>query len=99
MTERLSIVVLVGLLSTAPAISGAWAQVPNPCPPTRATTGSASANESAEKQGIEHSAIVPDAGETDRSAAPTVKKDGKPVEAQTECPKPPNQLNRGKSPS
>jgi hypothetical protein len=98
MTKLLSAAVLATLVSTAAVSTGAWAQVPNPCPPNAATTGSASANERAEKQAIEHSAILPDAGGSG-SAAPTVKKDGKSVEAQTECPKPPNQLNPGKNPS
>jgi hypothetical protein len=99
MTRLFPAAILATLMSTAALSHGAWAQVPNPCPPNAAATGTASANESAEKQGIEHSAILPDAPGGDRSAAPTVKKDGKSVEAQTECPKPPNQLNRGKGPS
>jgi hypothetical protein len=99
MTRLFTVVTLATLISTAALLHGAWAQVPNPCPPNAATTGTASANEPAKKQGVEHSAILPDAPGTDPSAAPTVKKDGKSVEAQTECPKPPNQLNRGKGPS
>jgi hypothetical protein len=43
----------------------------------------------ASQQGVEHSAILPTAGGTDESAAPTVKKDGQEVNA-TECSKPPN---------
>jgi hypothetical protein len=52
-----------------------------------------SAGNPASEQGVEHSAILPDAGGED-SAAPTVKKDGQEVDA-TECPKPPNQLKDG----
>jgi hypothetical protein len=99
MTRLFSVAIFATLISTAALSHGAWAQVPNPCPPNGATTGSASADEPAAKQAIEHSAILPDAPGGDKSAAPTVKKDGKAVEAQTECPKPPNQLNSGKGPS
>ena len=99
MTKLFSVAVIVSFVSTAAVSASAWAQVPNPCPPAASTSGSASANERPEKQGVEHSAILPDAPGTDRSAAPTVKKDGKSVEAQTECPKPPNQLKSGKGPS
>jgi hypothetical protein len=38
---------------------------------------------------VEHSAILPDAGGAEESAAPTVKKDGEEVDG---CPKPPNSL-------
>jgi hypothetical protein len=62
------------------------------CPPTSATVGAGKGNPASE-QGVEHSAILPDAGGED-SAAPTVKKDGQEVDA-TECPKPPNQLKDG----
>ena len=99
MTRLFSVAIFATLISTAALPQGAWAQVPNPCPPNAATTGTASADEPAKKQGVEHSAILPDAPGTDPSAAPTVKKDGKAVEAQTECPKPPNQINHGKNPS
>jgi hypothetical protein len=66
------------------------------CPPTSATVGAGKGNSAgnpASEQGVEHSAILPDAGGED-SAAPTVKKDGQEVDA-TECPKPPNQLKDG----
>ena len=99
MTRLLSVATFATLISVATLSHGAWAQVPNPCPPNAATSGSTSADETAKRQAIEHSAILPDAPGTDASAAPTVKKDGKAVEAQTECPKPPNQLNSGKGPS
>jgi hypothetical protein len=66
---------------------------PLPCPKSSQSgpTGNAASNP-ASHQGVEHSAILPEAGGTDESAAPTIKKDGQEVDA-TECPKPPNQLN------
>ena len=97
MTKLLPIAALITLIS-----SPAWSQVPNPCPPAAApstgTSGSVT-NQPPERQAIEHSAVLPDAGGEGKSAAPTVQKDGKSVEAQTECPKPPNQLNAPKPPS
>jgi hypothetical protein len=96
MTKLLSVVLV--MLATTPA----WSQVPNPCPPgtsTTASAGGAPGRVPPEKQAVEHSAIVPDAGGEKSSAAPTVQQDGKSVEAQTECPKPPNQLGPAKSPS
>jgi hypothetical protein len=63
------------------------------CP--AATTGTAAGNSAdnpASVQGIEHSAILPDAGGHGDSAAPTVKKDGAEVAANTDCPKEPNRL-------
>jgi hypothetical protein len=63
------------------------------CP--AATTGKAAGNSAenpASVQGIEHSAILPDAEGHGDSAAPTVKKDGAEVAANTDCPKEPNRL-------
>src|SRR5262249_40589544 len=99
MTKLLLLAALITCLSTA-----SWAQVPNPCPPNaasssseRTTTGSNKGEEPPERQPMERSAILPDAGGEGQSAAPTVQQNGKSVEAQTECPKPPNRLN-SKSP-
>ena len=98
MAKLLSVAILMLAVSTP-----AWSQVPNPCPPGASTSGSASGGAPdrvpANQQAIEYSAILPDAGGEKDSAAPTVQKDGKSVEAQTECPKPPNQLNQAKPPS
>jgi hypothetical protein len=85
----------------------AGSQVPNPCPPTAApstsTTGTGAPGsdgiEPPERQPIERSAILPDAGGENQSAAPTVQQDGKSVEAQTDCPKLPNQPDVPKPPS
>ena len=98
MTKLTPIAIVVAALA-----SPAWSQVPNACPPTAApstgTTGTTGATaprsgtEAPENQAIERSAILPDAGGEGQSAAPTVQQDGKSVEAQTDCPKPPNQLN------
>jgi len=54
------------------------------CPPASAgqTTGAASDNAKA----VEQSAILPSAGGHEQSAAPTVQRDGKAVEARTDCP-------------
>jgi hypothetical protein len=54
------------------------------CPPASATgtTGAASDNATA----VEKSAILPSAGGHEQSAAPTVQRDGKAVEARTDCP-------------
>jgi hypothetical protein len=46
------------------------------------TTGAATGN----AQAVEKSAILPDAGGEGSSAAPTVQRDGKSVEARTDCP-------------
>jgi hypothetical protein len=85
------------IFSTAPALSQDANQNGPPCPENSATVGSGkhagnSAGNPASQQGVEHSAILPSAGGTDESAAPTVKKDGQEVDA-TECSKSPNQLN------
>ena len=93
------------VLSTSPAWSQSSDLKANPCPPL-ATTGSAeqagragnSAENPAGEQGIEHSAILPDAGGAEDSAAPTVKKDGQEVTANTECPKLPNRLEDSRRP-
>jgi hypothetical protein len=53
------------------------------CPPASAgTTGAASDDAKA----VEKSAILPSAGGHTESAAPTVQRDGKAVEARTDCP-------------
>jgi hypothetical protein len=54
------------------------------CPPASAgrTTGAASED----AQAVEKSAILPSAENHERSAAPTVQRDGKAVEARTDCP-------------
>ena len=93
--KRFSIVLAaVTILSAAPALSQTPNQSGQPCPGT-ATVGvgehvSNSADNPANRQGVEHSAILPDAGGED-SAAPTIKKDGQEV-TDTGCLKPPNQL-------
>jgi hypothetical protein len=53
------------------------------CPPASAgqTTGAAADD----AQAVEKSAILPSAGGHEQSAAPTVQRDGKAVEARTDC--------------
>lgn len=53
------------------------------CPPASAgqTTGAASDD----AQAVEKSAILPSAGGHEQSAAPTVQRDGKAVEARADC--------------
>jgi hypothetical protein len=46
------------------------------------TTGAATGN----TQAVEKSAILPESGGEQSSAAPTVQRDGKSVEARTDCP-------------
>ena len=93
--KRVSIVLAaVTILSAGPALSQAANQAGQPCPGT-ATVGageqvSNSADNPASEQGVENSAILPEAGGED-SAAPTIKKDGQEV-TDTGCLKPPNQL-------
>jgi len=93
--KRVSIVLAaVTILSAGPALSQAANQAGQPCPGT-ATVGageqvSNSADNPASEQGVENSAILPEAGGED-SAAPTIKKDGQEV-ADTGCLKRPNQL-------
>jgi hypothetical protein len=94
----------VAILMTLIA-SPAWSQVPNPCPPAASpsTTGTSApgsdGTEAPERQPVERSAILPEAGGENQSAAPTVQQNSKSVEAQTDCPKPPNQLDAPKAPS
>jgi hypothetical protein len=93
--KRVSIVLAaVTILTAAPALSQAPNQAGQPCPGT-ATVGageqvSNSADNPASEQGVENSAILPEAGGED-SAAPTIKKDGQEV-TDTGCLKPANQL-------
>jgi hypothetical protein len=99
MAKLLPVAVLMTLFTPA------WSQVPNPCLPAAApstsTTGTSApgsnGTEAPERQPIERSAIL--AGGENQSAAPTVQQNGKSVEAQTDCPKPPNQPDAPKPPS
>jgi hypothetical protein len=96
MAKALPVAILMTLIAYP-----AWSQVPNPCPPagtpststTGARTAGSDGTEPPERQPVERSAILPDAGGENQSAAPTVQQNSKSVEAQTDCPKPPNQLN------
>jgi hypothetical protein len=95
MEKLLSAALLLALITTP-----AWSQVPNPCPPASASSTATGAKaegtdgtEAPDQQRIERSAILPDAGGENESAAPTVQQGGKSVEAQTDCPKPLNQIN------
>jgi hypothetical protein len=53
------------------------------CPP--ASTGQTTGAASDDAQAVEKSAILPSAGGHEQSAAPTVQRDGKAVEARTDC--------------
>ena len=53
------------------------------CPP--ASAGQATGAASDDAQAVEKSAILPSAGGHEQSAAPTVQRDGKAVEARTDC--------------
>jgi hypothetical protein len=83
--------------------SAAWAQVPSatncPAPTAGETTGAKGSGglEKPESQPVERSAILPNAGGHQESAAPSVKQDGEDVVAQTECPKPPNRIDAPKT--
>lgn len=57
------------------------------CPPPGQTTGAAPDS----AQAVEKSAILPSAGGHEQSAAPTVQRDGKAVEARTDCAQDPGQ--------
>jgi hypothetical protein len=54
------------------------------CPPASAAGTTGTAPDSA--NAVEKSAILPSAGGHEQSAAPTVQRDGKAVEARTDCP-------------
>jgi hypothetical protein len=54
------------------------------CP--SASTGQTTGAASDSAQAVEKSAILPSAGGHEQSAAPTVQRDGKAVEARTDCP-------------
>ena len=85
-----------------------WAQAPSSQPfrpRTRGNKGSGrrAGNRSGPQsyaqtrnQPVEHSAILPNIGGHGESAAPTVQQGGNPVVAQTECPKPANQMDAPK---
>lgn len=53
------------------------------CPP--ASIGQTTGAASDDAQAVEKSAILPSAGGHEQSAAPTVQRDGKAVEARTDC--------------
>lgn len=61
------------------------------CPPSSATTGAASEN----AQAVEKSAILPSAESHDKSAAPTVQRNGESVEARKDCPQDADQPKAG----
>ena len=97
MTKGLLALACLFAVSSSPV----WAQAPSAtnCPaPTSETTGAKGSGglEKAEVQPVERSAILPNAGGHQDSAAPSVKQDGKDVVAQTECPKPPNRADAPK---
>ena len=58
------------------------------CPPAAAGTSGTAA---ADAQAVEKSAILPSAEQHEKSAAPTVQRDGKSVEARADCPQDPKQ--------
>jgi hypothetical protein len=85
------------IISSALCSAQAWGQstAQQPCPPS---SGGVQAGEppnaqKPENQPMEKSAVLPDAEQHEQSAASTVQQNNTPVEAQTDCPKPPNQLN------
>jgi hypothetical protein len=81
------------VLAATPAASQLPPQKPQPCAQSsQSVPPGNSADNPPDEQGVEHSAIVPSAGGTDQSAAPTVKKNGQDVIADTGCPKEPNRL-------
>lgn len=100
---RATLLMVTVSLAACLSLGTASAQAPPPgCPPgAPATTGAAAktgtdGNERPEVQPVERSAILPDAGGEEKSAAPTVQQEGKSVVAQTDCPKPPNRLDAPK---
>ena len=54
------------------------------CPPASAGQTTGASPDAADA--VEKSAILPSAGGHEQSAAPTVQRDGKAVEARTDCP-------------
>jgi hypothetical protein len=84
------------------ALAQAPTQTPGPgqsrdCEPNSAQQSTGTSTEAPAQQPAEKSAILPAADQHGQSAAPTVQQDGKSVTAQTDCPKPPNQVNAPKS--
>lgn len=94
---------LVCACVVATSSGAASAQVPSsahcPAPAASESVGAKGSGglEKAEVQPVERSAILPNAGGHQESAAPSVKQDGKDVMAQTECPKPPNRVDAPKT--
>lgn len=54
------------------------------CPP--ANTGSTTGTAASDAQAVEKSAILPSAENHEKSAAPTVERNGQTVEARSDCP-------------
>jgi hypothetical protein len=89
----------------ASVTSGAWAQSSGrspDCGPPAQNIGEASktgpgGNERPAHQPVERSAILPDASGQEGSAAPTTQQHGQSVNAQTDCPKPPNRVDAPKT--
>jgi hypothetical protein len=97
------IIGITGLILAA-VTTGAWAQssgLAHDCGPAHnlgeaAKTGPGG-NERPAQQPVERSAILPDASGQEASAAPTAQQHGQSVNAQTDCPKPPNRIDAPKT--
>lgn len=100
------------ILATALILGGglgpAWAQSTvngKNCPPTSgsdmtgeaAKRGGSGGLERPEAQPVERSAILPNVGGHDQSAAPSVQQNGQDVVADANCPKAPNQPDAPKT--
>ena len=86
-------------LGASPALSQSTDQQGKPCPP-RSTVGSGGgagnpASRPAEHKGVEHSAVLPDAGGEGKSKAPTIPDTAANTNV-GECPHEPNRLDTPK---
>ena len=89
---RMFVLPVAAILAFAPAAASAQKTMPDSltnchtpgatATPPKETTGTTSGN----AQDVEKSAILPSEGGHQSSAAPTVQRDGKSVEARTDCP-------------
>lgn len=73
------------VMAQAPSVRGDATKDLTNCPPSRAGSATVGAA-SPDAQAIEKSAILPSAGGHEKSAAPTVQRNGESVEARTDCP-------------
>jgi len=93
---RVPLLVFGVFLAASPASAlSDMTNCPDPSASAQGTTTGAAPASSQEKsetgaKSVEKSAILPSAGQHEKSAAPTVQRDGKSTEVRADCPQDPN---------